>query len=110
MRVIKKFHIILLLFSFLTINSIYCAEYYNKTLSQKCSSNLECNSACCSSHKCTDTGKCESLVWKIYVCEAAVCVVFIIIFTVYLICKLKHIREEFKNVNNQVVDQPQPKN
>ena len=110
MKQIKKYPIISLILLFFIIKSIFCAEYYDKDIGQTCSSNLECHSACCSSKECSDTDKCESLIWKIYVCEAALCLLFIIIFTIYLVCKLKHIREEFQNVNNQGVDAPQPKN
>ena len=110
MKLIRKFPTILLLFLSLIANNVFCGEYYDKAIGEKCSSNLECNSACCSSDECKDTDKCKSLIWKIYVCEAALCLLFIIIFTIYLVCKLKSIREEFKKVNNKGEDQSQPKN
>ncbi len=81
------------------INTVSCNDYYNKDIGKSCSSNLECNSACCSSKQCKETDKCESLIWKVYVAEAALCLLFIIIFTIYLFCKLKSIREEFKERN-----------
>ena len=68
---------------------------YNKTLGAKCSSNLECNSACCSSDKCSETSKCEKLVTIVYICEAALCFLFIVGFTIYLIIKLKKIKKDF---------------
>ena len=95
----KKFTyaIIILLFS---LNSIKCdniEDTYNKTIGEACSSNLECNSACCSSDKCHETSKCEKLVTTVYIAEAALCLVFIIAFTIYLIIKLKKIKQDFQN-------------
>ena len=69
---------------------------YNKSNSEKCSSNLECYSACCSSGECVETSKCENLVTIVYICEAALCLVFIIAFTIYLVIKLKKIKDDFK--------------
>ena len=100
------YKIILLLF----IINIKCDDEeatYNKTLGASCSSNLECNSACCSSDKCSDTSKCEKLVTIVYVCEAALCFVFILGFTIYLIRKLKKIKDDFENKtkNEEVVEE-----
>ena len=77
---------------------------YNKTIGAKCSSNLECNSACCSSDKCSETSKCEKLVTIVYICEAAICFLFIVVFTIYLIIKLRKIKEDFQNKANTEVD------
>ena len=68
---------------------------YNKSIGATCSSNLECNSACCSSDKCSETSKCEKLVTIVYICEAALCFLFIVGFTIYLIIKLKKIKKDF---------------
>ena len=89
------FYLILLLF----ITNTKCDEEatYNKTLGAKCSSNLECNSACCSSDECSETSKCEKYVTIVYICEAALCFVFIVGFTIYLIVKLRKIKDDFEN-------------
>ena len=74
-----------------------CQNTYNKTLGEECSSNLECNSACCSSKKCAETSKCEKLVITVYLAEAGLCLAFIIGFTIYLCMKLKNIKKDFEN-------------
>ena len=74
---------------------------YNKSIGQSCSSNLECNSACCSSDKCSETSKCEKLVKIVYIVEAALCLLFIIAFTIYLIIKLKKIKEDFQKKTSE---------
>ena len=89
--------IILLLFSLNTIKCDNIESIYNKTFGEACSSNLECNSACCSSDKCDETSKCEKLVTTVYIAEAALCLVFIIAFTIYLVIKLKKIKKDFQN-------------
>ena len=78
---------------------------YNKSIGEECSSNLECNSACCSSDKCTKTSKCENLVKTVYIAEAALCLVFIIAFTIYLVIKLKKIKEDFKTKTSSEKEQ-----
>ena len=104
MGLLKKFHFLKKL-SYTTIIIIYffyaqvkCSDNstYNKDIDESCSSNLECNSACCSSKKCAKTSKCENLVKAVYIGEAALCLVFIIAFTIYLIIKLKKIKEDFQ--------------
>ena len=95
----QKICIIIMVILFL-LNIINCEDTentYNKTLGDKCSSNLECNSACCSSDKCSKTSKCEKLVTTVYIAEAALCLVFIIAFTIYLVIKLKKIKKDFQN-------------
>ena len=74
---------------------------YDKPIGYKCSSNLECNSACCSSDKCSDSSKCEKLVRTVYICEAVLCFAFSIAFTIYLIIKLKRIKEDFKKKTSE---------
>ena len=100
----SKFKYLLYLFiTIICINNIECDDdevIYNKTIGSSCSSNLECNSACCSSDKCSETSKCEKLVTIVYICEAALCFLFIVGFTIYLIVKLKNIKEDFKQKTN----------
>ena len=103
-----KLPFMIIIILFFSLNPIKCdnttdttdttatTDTYNKTIGEKCSSNLECNSACCSSDKCSDTSKCEKLVRIVYIAEAALCFVFIIIFTIYLVIKLKKIKEDFQ--------------
>ena len=109
---IQKF-IFTITFLFLFVTEIKCDEdsgnTYNKTISDSCSSNLECNSACCSSGKCSETSKCEKLVKIVYIVEAALCLVFIIAFTIYLVIKLKKIKEDFKNKTSPEDAQNNPK-
>ena len=85
------------------LNQIFCDDdpTYNKPIGYKCSSNLECNSACCSSDKCSDSSKCEKLVRTVYICEAVLCFAFSIAFTIYLIIKLKRIKEDFKKKTSE---------
>ena len=90
-----SFYIIILLLFIINIKCDDEEATYNKTLGASCSSNLECNSACCSSDKCSDTSKCEKLVTIVYICEAALCFLFIVGFTIYLIIKLKKIKKDF---------------
>ena len=96
--------ITLLFISFIQIN---CDDEltYNKPLGVKCTSNLECNSACCSSDKCSDSSKCEKLVKTVYIAEAALCLVFIIAFTIYLVIKLRKIKEDFKKKTSSEEEQ-----
>ena len=107
MAIFKNLPFIIIIFLFFSLNTIKCddentsttlnsSDTYNKTNGEKCSSNLECNSACCSSDKCSDTSKCEKLVKIVYIVEAALCLVFIIAFTIYLVIKLKKIKEDFQ--------------
>ena len=103
---IQRLFIITIIIFLFSIKGIKCedenenknenATIYNKTLESACSSNLECNSACCSSKKCAETKKCEKLVTTVYIAEAALCLVFIIAFTIYLVIKLKKIKEDFR--------------
>ena len=72
------------------------SEPYNKQKGEPCSSNLECESGCCSSDKCTRTSKCRNLVKVVYIVEAAVCLLFIIAAIIYLIVKLKSLRRNEK--------------
>ena len=74
---------------------------YNKSIGATCSSNLECNSACCSSDKCSETSKCEKLVTIVYIVEATLCLLFIIGFTIYLVIKLKKIKEDFQKKTSE---------
>ena len=78
---------------------------YNKSIGATCSSNLECNSACCSSDKCSETSKCEKLVTIVYVCEAALCFLFIVGFTIYLIVKLRRIKKDFQEKANLAAEE-----
>ena len=101
----------LIILSFL-ISVIKCDDQeatYNKTIGSSCSSNLECNSACCSSDKCSETSKCEKLVTIVYICEAALCFLFIVGFTIYLIIKLKKIKEDFQKKTNTDEEQNKQK-
>ena len=97
---IQRLFIITIIIFLFSIKGIKCENenetIYNKTLESACSSNLECNSACCSSKKCAETKKCEKLVTTVYIAEAALCLVFIIAFTIYLVIKLKKIKEDFR--------------
>ena len=95
----KKFIFIYLIITLLLLSIIKCDDeeaIYNKTIGASCSSNLECNSACCSSDKCSETSKCEKLVTIVYICEAALCFLFIVGFTIYLVVKLKKIKQDFQ--------------
>ena len=107
----KILYISLITFLFF-IQNIECqdSETYNKTIGSACSSNLECNSACCSSDKCSETSKCEKLVTAVYIAEAALCLVFIIAFTIYLIIKLKKIKQDFKNKTSPEDEQSHKQN
>ena len=95
----KKFIFIYLIITLILLSIIKCDDeeaIYNKTIGASCSSNLECNSACCSSDKCSETSKCEKLVTIVYICEAALCFLFIVGFTIYLVVKLKKIKQDFQ--------------
>ena len=95
----KKFIFIYLIITLFLLSIIKCDDeeaIYNKTIGASCSSNLECNSACCSSDKCSETSKCEKLVTIVYICEAALCFLFIVGFTIYLVVKLKKIKQDFQ--------------
>ena len=104
MSLFKNFHylsFIIIIIVFFIFNKAKCDgnNTYNKSIGEGCSSNLECNSACCSSDKCSKTSKCENLVKTVYIAEAALCLVFIIAFTIYLVIKLKKIKADFKKKN-----------
>ena len=108
---IQKF-LFTIIFLFLFVKEIKCDESgntYNKPLTESCSSNLECNSACCSSGKCSETSKCEKLVTIVYIVEAALCLVFIIAFTIYLVIKLRKIKEDFRKKTSPEDAQNNPK-
>ena len=102
---LQKLFLISIIILFFFSNQIICDEIatdtYNKSIGQPCSSNLECNSACCSSDKCSETSKCERLVTIVYIVEAALCLLFIIGFTIYLIIKLKKIKEDFQKKTSE---------
>ena len=106
-------YLLYLIITFFFINFIKCQEdnevIYNKTIGASCSSNLECNSACCSSDKCSETSKCEKLVTIVYICEAVLCFLFIVGFTIYLIIKLRKIKEDFKKKAGSEEDQNKEK-
>ena len=92
------------------INAYNENSAYNKNIGDSCSSNLECNSACCSSKKCAKTSKCENLVKAVYIAEAALCLVFIIAFTIYLIIKLKKIKEDFQKKTSSPEEEQKKEN
>ena len=101
----KLFLITIIIFLFFS-HKVKCEDEiepdtYNKTIGQSCSSNLECNSACCSSDKCSETSKCEKLVTIVYIVEATLCLLFIIGFTIYLVIKLKKIKEDFQKKTSE---------
>ena len=100
---------IIFLFLFIEIKCDESGDTYNKSLEETCSSNLECNSACCSSGKCSETSKCEKLVIIVYIVEAALCLVFIIAFTIYLVIKLRKIKEDFRKKTSPEDAQNNPK-
>ena len=107
---IQKFiFTIIFLFLFIEIKCDESGDTYNKNLTASCSSNLECNSACCSSGKCSETSKCEKLVKTVYIAEAALCLVFIIAFTIYLVIKLRKIKEDFRKKTSPEEGQNNPK-
>ena len=83
---------------------------YNKNINDSCSSNLECYSACCSSNKCAKTSKCKNLVKAVYIAEAALCLVFNIAFTIYLIIKLKKIKEDFQKKTSSPEEEQKKQN
>ena len=105
----KFIFIIIFLFLFIEIKCDESEDTYNKSLTSTCSSNLECNSACCSSGKCSETSKCEKLVTTVYIAEAALCLVFIIAFTIYLVIKLRKIKEDFRKKTSPEDAQNNPK-
>ena len=101
-----------IIITWLFISNIKCDDneaIYNKSIGASCSSNLECNSACCSSDKCSETSKCEKLVTIVYICEAALCFLFIVGFTIYLIIKLRKIKKEFQDKANSEEEQNKQK-
>ena len=96
---LKYFYLFLFVFliSCSVINSQEnSSEPYNKQKGEPCSSNLECESGCCSSDKCSRTSKCRNLVKVVYIVEAIVCLLFIIAAIIYLIVKLKSLRRNEK--------------
>ena len=97
---LQKFSFVAIIILFFLLIKVKCNnntnDYdYNKKIGEKCSSNLECDSACCSSDKCSETSKCKKLIRIVYIITASVCLLFIIVFTIYLIIKLKEIKKEF---------------
>ena len=90
----KFFYLILfvILISISIINSQVTNQSYNKQKGEPCSSNLECESGCCSSDKCSRTSKCRNLVKVVYIVEAAVCLIFIIAAIIYLVIKLRSLK------------------
>ena len=114
MSLIQNLSIIIILLLFFSIKEIKTQDSdseqtYNKTDGSSCSSNLECHSACCSSGLCKETSKCEKLVTAVYIGEAALCLVFIIAFTIYLVIKLKKIKEDFRKKTSPEDSQNNPK-
>ena len=104
-----------LIIVFFLINVIKCEgeeeeATYNKTIGAKCSSNLECNSACCSSDKCSETSKCQKLVTIVYISEAVLCFLFIVGFTIYLIVKLRKIKADFQKKTQDVEEEENKEN
>ena len=104
-----------LIIVFFLINVIKCEgeeeeATYNKTIGAKCSSNLECNSACCSSDKCSETSKCQRLVTIVYIAEAVLCFLFIVGFTIYLIVKLRKIKADFQKKTQDAEEEENKEN
>ena len=99
--ILKKFSLITMIIVFFQLNEVKCnnnttiPNIYNRKDGEKCSSNLECNSACCSSDICSETSKCKKTIKIVYIVAASICLLFIIAFTIYLIIKLKEIKKEF---------------
>lgn len=73
---------------------------YNKDFGKDCTSNLECNSACCRGKKCDETGKCKKLVTLVYILDGVVCFIVIVIFLIYMFYRLNKIRESLDNKNS----------
>ena len=105
----KTIYILILSILQIGINSQESELPYNKSIGASCSSNLECNSACCSSDKCDETSECEKLVTIVYICEAVLCFLFIVGFTIYLIFKLRKIKKDFMDKTKAEEDKEKPK-
>ena len=97
----KFFYLMLFIIfiSFSVINSQESSDSFNKQKGEPCSSNLECESGCCSSDKCSRTSKCRNLVKVVYILEAIVCLIFIIVAIIYLAIKIKSLR---RNEGDQI--------
>ena len=94
------FLIIILIYSFKLVICIEeqtgNEETYNKSLGALCTSNLECNSICCSSNRCSSTHYCGKMPKYVILVNGLICLLFIIGFTIYLILQLRKIEKEFE--------------
>ena len=86
---------------FILLNIVLCVDY-NKTLDEKCSVNLQCQSGCCQGDKCVETKKCKSFRNTIYMAVAIIGVVLAAVFTIYLMKNLCKIKDEFDKKANDV--------
>ena len=95
-NVINKKVFVIITILCLLLNNIYCEKKYNLELESECTGNLECQSGCCKSGKCTETKECKSLANTVYIVQIVICIFLIAIFIIILIIKLRIINKDFK--------------
>jgi len=71
-------------------------KFYNKDEGQDCHGNLECITACCKQDKCAENKECLLYKKLIYALDGVFCFIFLVIVTIYMFKKLKHIKEDLK--------------
>ena len=69
-------------------------KFYNKDLNEDCHGNLECVTACCKMDKCAENKECLLYKKLIYTLDGVFCFIFLVIVTVYMFKKLRHIKED----------------
>ena len=96
----KKIFLSLIVFIFYISNAL--CQNVNRADGEECKTNLHCNSGCCKSGKCSETKECKETVSTIYKYQAIASAALVIIFSIYLILKLRCIKKslEDKKKNN----------
>lgn len=86
------FHIIVIAIIFL-MSQAFCQ--IDLKLDDSCKVSLQCNTGCCKSGKCAETKECKSNTNTVYSAQAIACAALVVIFSIYLIIKLKSIKTDF---------------
>jgi len=75
--------------------------FYNKKEGEDCHGNLECITACCKNDKCSKNKDCLLYKKLIYSLDGVFCFIFLVIVTIYMRKKIKHIKED---LNEEIIN------
>ena len=95
----KKIFLSLIVFIFYIGNVL--GQNVNKANEEECKVNLNCNSGCCKSGKCSETKECAGSISTYYKYQAIASAALVVIFSIYLFLKLRCIKNSLEEKKTQ---------